>query len=149
MVGDDTTPIEIRDATAADAPDIARLLAALGYPATPEAIPARLERLTSDGAVALIAAAASRPIGLATVHVRVVLHAEAPVAQLTALVVDPASRRRGVGRLLVARAERWAAARGAAKLVVTTALHRADAHAFYDGLGYEHTGRRYGKGLEE
>jgi hypothetical protein len=28
---------------------------------------------------------------------------------------------------------------------VTTALRRADAHAFYERLDYKHTGRRYGK----
>jgi hypothetical protein len=37
----------------------------------------------------------------------------------------------------------WALERGADRLVVTTALHRADAPTFYERLGFEHTGRRY------
>jgi len=30
---------------------------------------------------------------------------------------------------------------------LNTAHRRADAHAFYEALGYEHTGRRYAKKL--
>jgi hypothetical protein len=37
--------------------------------------------------------------------------------------------------------------RDAAGLVVTTAVHRAGAHAFYARLGYELTGRRYARPL--
>jgi GNAT superfamily N-acetyltransferase len=77
------------------------------------------------------------------VHTRAVLHVARPVAQLTALVVPPEMRGRGVGRALVAEAERWGRARGADRLVVTTALHRADAPLFYERLGFDHTGRRY------
>jgi len=65
--------------------------------------------------------------------------------QLTALVVRADMRGRGVGRTLVAAVERWAAARGADRLVLTTALHRAEAPAFYERLGFEHTGRRYAR----
>jgi len=32
-------------------------------------------------------------------------------------------------------------------MVLNTAHRRADAHAFYEALGYEHTGRRYAKQL--
>jgi GNAT superfamily N-acetyltransferase len=70
---------------------------------------------------------------------------EAPIGQLTLLVVDERHRSRGVGRTLVAAAEEWARARGAKRFVVTTALRRADAHAFYEKLEFKHTGRRYGK----
>ena len=45
--------------------------------------------------------------------------------------------------LEVVQAERWGRERGADRLVVTTALHRADAPPFYEALGFEHTGRRY------
>jgi hypothetical protein len=31
---------------------------------------------------------------------------------------------------------------------VTTALQRAGAHAFYERIGYRHTGRRYGKDFD-
>ena len=35
--------------------------------------------------------------------------------------------------------------RGGKFMVLNTAHRRADAHAFYEALGYEHTGRRYAK----
>jgi GNAT superfamily N-acetyltransferase len=138
----------IRAPSARDAPAIAMLLAELGYPAERHEIPGRVERMCADGTAAVFVAGADGPstaevLGVVTVHALSVLHAEAPVAQLTALVVHATARGRGVGAALVAAAERWARARGAARIVVTTALHRVQAPRFYERLGYEHTGRRY------
>jgi GNAT superfamily N-acetyltransferase len=92
-----------------------------------------------------VATSGNAVAGLATVHLRYTLNHEAPIAQLTLLVVDEAHRTRGVGRALVAAAEDWVRSRGAKRFVVTTALRRADAHAFYEKLQFTHTGRRYGK----
>ncbi|HEU4723260.1 MAG TPA: GNAT family N-acetyltransferase [Gemmatimonadaceae bacterium] len=140
--------IEIRRATAADAAALADLLGHLGYPADAVELPARLERLRAAGDDALIALGDGAALGLATVHARAVLHSATPVAQLTALVVSPQARGRGVGRALVAVAEQWSRDRGATRLVVTTALHRAEAPPFYERLGFDHTGRRYVKRLD-
>lgn len=140
--------IEIRPAADADAPALADLLAHLGYPADAADLPARLARLRAAGDEALIASGGGAAIGLATLHVRSVLHSATPVAQLTALVVSPDARGRGVGRALVALVEQHARDRGATRLVVTTALHRAEAPPFYERLGFDHTGRRYVKRLE-
>lgn len=138
----------VRAARAEDAEAMSRLCAQLGYPAPAGAIPPRLERLQKDpNARALVADAGDggAPIGLATVHLRHTINHEAPIAQLTLLVVDESQRSRGVGRALVEAAEQWAHAQGCHRIVVTTALQRADAHAFYERIGYRHTGRRYGK----
>jgi len=142
--------IDVRPARDDDAPAVAELLAHLGYPAPVADIPARLARLRARGdADTLVATADGRVVGLATVHARDVLHHAHPVVQLTALVVPPEMRGRGVGRTLVRAVERWAAARGADRLVLTTALHRAEAPAFYERLGFEHTGRRYARRIGE
>ena len=142
------TPVAIRPAEDADAPVLAALLAHLGYPADAADLPDRLLRLRSDGDDAFVAVLDGVTVGLATVHSRAVLHVARPVAQLTALVVPPAMRGRGVGRALVVAAEQWARAQDADRLVVTTALHRAEAPLFYERLGFEHTGRRYVRKLE-
>ena len=142
------TPVAIRPAEHADAPELAALLAHLGYPADAADLPDRLLRLRSDGDDAFVAVLDGVTVGLATVHSRAVLHVARPVAQLTALVVPPAMRGRGVGRALVVAAEQWARAQDADRLVVTTALHRAEAPLFYERLGFEHTGRRYVRKLE-
>ncbi|PYP80738.1 MAG: GNAT family N-acetyltransferase [Gemmatimonadetes bacterium] len=135
--------VDIRPAVDADAPALAALLAHLGYPADAAELPDRLRRLREAGDDAFVADVDGATVGLATVHSRAVLHVARPVAQLTALVVPPEMRGRGVGRALVDAAERWGRAHGADRLVVTTALHRADAPLFYERLGFEHTGRRY------
>ena len=140
--------IEIRLAADSDAPALADLLDYLGYPADAVDLPERLERLRTAGDDAFVALTGGLVVGLATVHSRAVLHSARPVAQLTALVVPPSARGRGIGRALVARAEEWARNRGAERLVVTTALHRAEAPRFYERLGFDHTGRRYVKRLE-
>jgi GNAT superfamily N-acetyltransferase len=129
-----------------DAEALARLCTQLGYPAESPDMPARLERLAADlNARALVAVAGGKVLGFATVHLRDTLNHPTPIAQLTLLVVDERVRSRGVGRVLVERAETWARERGARRMTITTGLDRARAHAFYEKIGYTHTGRRYGK----
>ncbi|HXT18204.1 MAG TPA: GNAT family N-acetyltransferase [Gemmatimonadaceae bacterium] len=140
-----------RDATAADADALARLCTQLGHPATPDVIPARLARIAGDtNARAIVVDAPNRGgvVALATIHIRNTLNHNAPLAQLSLLVVEEAVRGTGVGRAIVDEAERWARDRGCMRMVVTTALRRTDAHAFYERIGYTHTGRRYAKDLE-
>jgi len=138
--------IDVRPARDDDAPALAELLGHLGYPAPAADVPARLARMRSRGdADTLVAILGGRGIGQEKMHARVVLHHARPAVQLTALVVPPDMRGRGVGRVLVGEVERWAADRGADRLVLTTALHRAEAPGFYERLGFEHTGRRYAR----
>ena len=139
------TTIQVRDVDAGDADALARLCGQLGYPSSAEAVLQRLERLVRSGARALVATSGGDVIGLATVHLRGMINHEAPLAQLTLLVVDEERRSQGVGRALVDEAEAWARAQGCRRIIVTTALHRTGAHAFYERIGYAHTGRRYGK----
>ena len=138
--------ILVREATAADADAMARLCTQLGYAASASAMLTRLARLSADpNARALVAVYGDAVVGLVTVHLRDTLNHEAPIAQITLLVVDEAVRARGAGRALVHAAEAWARSRGARRVAVTTALARSGAHAFYEKVGYAHTGRRYGK----
>jgi GNAT superfamily N-acetyltransferase len=76
-----------------------------------------------------------------------VLQRDAPAARLTALVVREDARGRGVAPALGAAGEAAAREAGCDHLHVTTANHRADAHAAYRALGFEDTGRRYAKRL--
>jgi GNAT superfamily N-acetyltransferase len=138
--------LHVRPAEHRDAESLARLSTQLGYPARPSDMPARLEQLQRDaGASALVAEDDGTVVGMITTHLRHTMNHAAPLAQITLLVVDETHRGSGVGRVLVAAAEAWARERGCKRVVVTTALQRADAHAFYERLSYAHTGRRYGK----
>lgn len=139
-----TERVDIRPAMISDADALAVLLGELGYPADPAQSARRLARLAGDPrAIALVAARGDTVCGLATVHAHDTLNRDEPSVQLTLLVTGSGARGSGVGRALVAEAEAWAAGHGARRLVVTTAVHRAGAHAFYETLGYTLTGRRY------
>ena len=138
--------VSVRDVRVSDAESVARLCEQLGYPTSAAAIPGRLARLNASGdARALVATLGQDVVGLATAHVRHTLNHAAALAQLSLLVVDERLRAKGIGRALVRAVETWALDQGCHRIVVTTALHRAEAHAFYERVGYTHTGRRYGK----
>lgn len=140
----------IREASVTDADALSVLVGQLGYPADAQELPGRLEALTGQAnAVALVAELERGVVGLVTLHLIRSIHARQPVAWLTSLVVDEAARGRGVGGALVRRAEEWARERGAARIAVTSALHRTVAHEFYERLGYARTGVRLGRSLEE
>jgi GNAT superfamily N-acetyltransferase len=139
----------IRDARAADADAVARLLTALGYPTGAEAVESRLERLTVVGDRVIVAELDGEVVGLAHLQVSPALERDRPAAKLGALVVDDAHRGHGVGRALVEAAEAEARLRGCELLFLTTAERRDDAHAFYASVGFEHTGRRYTRTLSE
>lgn len=141
--------LTIRDARAADAEAIADLLGQLGYPAAPGAVGSRLERLVIVGDRVLVAEVAERVVGLAHLHVSPTIEHERPAAKLGALVVDESHRGEGIGRALAEAMEAEARARGCGIFFVTTAERRDDAHAFYERLGLERTGRRYGRTLSQ
>jgi GNAT superfamily N-acetyltransferase len=136
----------VRKPTIGDAEALARLATQLGYPADAASMPERVSRLAGDpNAKAFVAVEGERVVGMTTIHLRDTLNHATPIAQITLLVVDETVRSRGAGRALVEAAEAWARERGAKRVAVTTALDRTGAHAFYERLGYAHTGRRYAK----
>jgi ribosomal protein S18 acetylase RimI-like enzyme len=59
--------------------------------------------------------------------------------KLNDLFVDPAARRRGIGRALALAALAQLGARGAPRVVLMTAWRNPDAHAFFEGLGFRRT----------
>jgi GNAT superfamily N-acetyltransferase len=138
----------IRPAAEVDAPEIARLLTTLGHPTTAESIAARWREWVAAGNSALVAARADGSLaGLATLHQRAVLHRPRTVGRITALVVDAPDRGQGIGRALVAAAEAALVRSGCGLLEITSNVRLADAHAFYEHLGYERTSLRFAKVL--
>jgi GNAT superfamily N-acetyltransferase len=143
-VSDGGGTVRLRPATAADAPAIASLLEELGHPADRDEIPARVAAIVAEGGAVIVAVDASdAALGLISMAQHRVIHEPGAIAYITALVTGHAARRRGVGQRLVAAAKGWAAERGCVRLTVTSAEHRADAHAFYPACGMPYTGRRF------
>jgi GNAT superfamily N-acetyltransferase len=141
--------LTIRDAHGDDAVAIAELLRQLGYPATSGAVVSRLERLLIVGDRVVVADVDGTVAGLAHLQVSPAIEYERPAAKLAALVVDESRRGEGIGRALVAAIEGEARLRGCELLYLTTSEQRDDAHAFYEHLGLEHTGRRYSRVLSQ
>lgn len=138
--------ITVRDAIIEDASVIATLLGELGYPSQPDGVRARLARLLArEGSRVFLAERAAKVLGVLALHRMPVLTSLSDIAMIIALVVTERERRAGVGRLLIARAEDEARAWQCGRIMVTSAERRADAHAFYQHLGYEYTGRRFAK----
>ncbi len=140
--------LTIRHASLDDAVELARLLSLLGHPTTAASVEQLWSQWTSAGNLVLVAA---RPDGslaaLASLHQMLVLHRAEPVGRITALVVDVAERGQGIGRTLVEAAEAHLAGAGCGLLEITSNAKLVDAHAFYQGLGYEATSIRLAKRL--
>ena len=142
-----THPV-IRPAEAADAGAIARLLGVLGYPDVADAVALRLATVAAAGGVTVVALDAPGDlVGVASVARCVWLHRARPVALLTTLVVQPASRGHGVGRALVAHVEELARAWGCEAIELTSNDMRVDAHRFYERLGFASRSRKFAKRL--
>ena len=142
-------PIVVRDATPADVPGLLPLLAELGYPMSFEAAAERLAALTAEdpGGRLLVAAAAGRLLGFATLHVTPVLHRATGVGRVTGLAVLPEAQGRGVGRRLMEAAEAHFEALGLCRVEVTSGPTHLPAHEFYRRLGYADQGVRFAKPL--
>jgi GNAT superfamily N-acetyltransferase len=140
--------ITVREAQRRDAAAVAALLGELDYPSTRSQATERIERIAADPSTWLAVAEFEGEVaGLAALHVQNLVERDHPGCELAAMVVGERFRRRGVGILLMEAIEEEALSRGCVNLVLNTAHRRADAHAFYEALGYEHTGRRYTKEL--
>lgn len=138
----------IRPATADDAHGLASLLGVLGYPCTPQEARERVMALQEDrGQRLLVAEHGDELVGLLCYDLMYYLPLGALSCRITALSVASNAQRRGVGRLLLREAESRARAAGAARIELTSAGHRTDAHAFYRTCGYSDGALRFLKRL--
>lgn len=139
--------IQVRAATPADAAAVARLLNQLvSDEIAAEEIRERLRLLSLTGSdPVLLASEDGIAIGLMALHFAPILHYARAALRITELVVDQKHRRRGVGRALIAHAERVAAAADCEIIELTSVLDNTGAHAFYRSLGFEANSLRFRK----
>jgi GNAT superfamily N-acetyltransferase len=131
------TAIQLRSARASDAEAIAALFTDEGYPAGPSDIVDRLARFGSDYSRVVVAEHEGALLGFIAVHALPRFEHDDRILRILALVVDAGARERGVGRTLMAEAERIALELGAAFVEVTAGHHRPDARNLYETLGYD------------
>jgi GNAT superfamily N-acetyltransferase len=133
----DAQPTQLRPATTADAERIAALFTDEGYPAGPSDVIERLGRFDSEHSRVIVADHGGEVLGFVAVHALPRFEHSDRIIRVVALVVDPGVRERGIGRLLMAEAERIGRELGAAFAEVTAGHHRADARHLYEELGYD------------
>lgn len=131
----------VREAKPRDAPAVAALIVGLGYEVTATDIKQRLR------AVRTLVADKGGLVGVATLSIMAALHRPKPVGRVSLLVVAEEARGAGIGKALVAEAEKQLAGAGCGLIEVTSNRSRQRAHAFYEGLGYERTSYRFAKVL--
>ena len=128
----------VRRARAPDAGEVARLYAQLVANPALDVQPGRLAELEISADAALfVADSGDRLAG--TVFVALcpdAMFGRRPFAVVENIVVDAAARGRGVGGALLAAVERFCQAAGCSKIMLLSAVERADAHAFFERQGY-------------
>jgi uncharacterized protein YbbK (DUF523 family)/GNAT superfamily N-acetyltransferase len=135
--------ILIRRARLEDCQELARLAAELGYPCGEEEVRGRIEKyLVSEDRTVIVAELGRALVGWTSVEAIEHFYLE-PFAELSGFVVDERLRGRGIGALIMAEAELWAASRGLKLIRLKTNVVRLGAHRFYEALGFERTKEQY------
>lgn len=149
--GGETGRVVLRLAGEQDAVRVAALAGQLGYLSEEGAVLERLRAIAGQpDHAAFVAETAGEVVGW--VHVCAVTTLEAPAhAEIGGLVVATAHRGRGIGRRLMEAAEDWARGKGSGSVRLRSNVVHAEAHAFYEGVGYTvvKTQKVFAKTLQE
>jgi GNAT superfamily N-acetyltransferase len=127
----------IRYAREQDCAEVARLASQLGYPVSDDAMQLRLQRLLASSSDVVFVAEFADGALIGWIHGVLSQFVESDYrVEIGGLVVDARFHRKGIGRDLVERVEDWALEHGVAQASVRCQTARAEAHRFYEGLGY-------------
>ena len=78
--------------------------------------------------------------GFCSIGIRMSLYAEGNLAHIDELVVDESFRGMGIGKIFLEKAKIISKERGCEKIELESALHRDEAHRFYEKHGFEKAG---------
>jgi ribosomal protein S18 acetylase RimI-like enzyme len=142
------TGCSIRVAELNDASELAVLMCELGYVTKRTEMETRLKLILPNPAYKTFVAAMDGCVCgmIGTLTPPSYEHNDAG-GRILALVTSGGARRRGIGRALIAAAEKDFIQKGIRRVALDTRLTREDAHRFYESLGYERNGWRFVKQL--
>jgi ribosomal protein S18 acetylase RimI-like enzyme len=140
--------LTIRHAQLGDAAVLAALMCELGYDTTAAQMRWRLKSILRDVRFRTFVAEMNHQVcGM----IGTLTHASHEhndfTGRITALVVSTKHRRSGIGRALIAAAEKDFVEKRVTRVSLTTRFTREHAHRFYQALGYSRTGFRFAKQL--
>ncbi len=141
----------IRKADEKDIDSLCRLMTELaGHDITPEQVKDRLEFIKESPIDELfVCEEDGRILGLLGFRIRVNLEEVSQFGEISALVVLPDHRQRGMGRFMMDFADKRAEELGCKGLWLVSGFGREEkAHNFYKRLGYQVTGYRFVKSFE-
>jgi ribosomal protein S18 acetylase RimI-like enzyme len=140
--------LTIRIAEMNDAAALAQLMCKLGYETTKSEMRMRMERIATDERFrTFVAVLDGKVCGMIGTLTCPGYEHNDPGGRILALATLSTMRRRGIGRALMATAEKDFVQRGIRRVALNTRLAREDAHKFYESLGYERNGWRFVKQL--
>jgi len=140
--------IAIRDATEADAVQLAGLIGELGCPCSADEAAARMRELAESPASRLqVAERGGMVVGLVGTHIVPRLDRDRRSCRITDLVVAAPLRRSGIGSALLGAAEEEARRHAAPRIDLSSGDWRAESHSFYQRVGFESVSRTFTKRL--
>ena len=126
----------IREATIEDAFAICNISCVdLGYDCSFEFVSTRISNLDKEREKVFVAEVNGIVTGYIHAEKYQTLYFE-PMINILGLAVSSEFRRRGIGRMLLKRAERWATEVGIHKIRLNSGASRKEAHSFYRAMGY-------------
>jgi len=140
--------VRIRAAAVSDAAALAQLMCELGYETTSAEMRRRLKLIHRDARIrTFVAEVDNRVCGVIGTVTHMSHEHNDLSGKIIALVISQKQRRSGVGRALIATAEKDFAKRKVTRVTLTTRFERKEAHQFYKAIGYSQTGFRFAKNL--
>jgi GNAT superfamily N-acetyltransferase len=131
----------IREATREDVPQLLELYAQLvpdDRPVEASAAIAIWEKAVNSGVAYFVADVRGRIVG--TCYIAIIpniTRSGSPIGYLENVVVDAGYRRSGIGRQLLGAAVDHAKKQGCYKVVLKSNKRRAEAHKFYESIGFD------------
>lgn len=130
----------IRKATGDDVAAMAGLMTELGYPTTPSDMQTRFAAIAGKPDYAIwLAEYEGTVAGMIGLIHQWYFEKNGTYIRVAAMVTSEKFRNKGIGKLLMQKADEWAVATGSQQIILNSGLReeRKVAYAFYQKLGFE------------
>jgi GNAT superfamily N-acetyltransferase len=142
--------MKIREACSSDIPRLAYLMGQLGYSTSVEQMKMRFDKISAELSYhTLVIEVEGKVVGMSSLCTGIFYEMDGIYVRIVAFVVDDTYRKKGLGKLLLAKSEEWARSKGAVGIVLNSGnrTERIAAHAFYKAMGYQEKSAGFAKQL--